>query len=57
MIALPLYRLLCWGGSWCAGFPTVNPFATGIAAGFAEAVSLGEGIGLRVIMLLVALLG
>jgi len=34
---------------------TVNPFATGIAAGFAG-VSLGEGIGLRVIMLL-ALLG
>lgn len=33
---------------------TVNPFATGIAAGFAG-VSLGEGIGLRVIMLLTLL--
>jgi len=33
---------------------TVNPFATGIAAGFAG-VTLGEGIGLRVLML-VALL-
>ena len=33
---------------------TVNPFATGIAAGFAG-ISLGEGILLRVIMLLILL--
>ena len=31
---------------------TVNPFATGIAAGFAG-VSLGDGLGLRLLMLVV----
>lgn len=33
---------------------TVNPFATGIASGFAG-ISIGDGIGLRVIILLVSL--
>jgi len=32
---------------------TVNPFATGIASGFAD-ISLGNGIGLRFIMLVIA---
>ena len=32
---------------------TVNPFATGIAAGFAG-VSMGQGIGLRLVMLVLA---
>ncbi|MCK5779878.1 MAG: YfcC family protein [Psychrilyobacter sp.] len=33
---------------------TVNPFATGVASGFAE-ISIGDGIGLRLIMLVVLL--
>jgi uncharacterized ion transporter superfamily protein YfcC len=33
---------------------TVNPFATGIASGFAE-ISIGDGIGLRLLMLVILL--
>ncbi|MBL4954913.1 YfcC family protein [Neobacillus sp. YIM B02564] len=41
-------------GIGCLG-STVNPFATGIASGFAG-VSIGDGIGLRVIILVVTLI-
>ena len=33
---------------------TVNPFATGIASGFAD-VSLSDGLGLRLVILIVGL--
>ena len=39
--------------SACSG-STVNPFATGIASGFAD-VSLSDGLGLRLVILVVGL--
>ncbi|WP_042353942.1 YfcC family protein [Bacillus rubiinfantis] len=41
-------------GIGCLG-STVNPFATGIASGFAG-ISLGEGMGLRIIILVITLI-
>ncbi|MBM7622679.1 YfcC family protein [Sporohalobacter salinus] len=43
--------ILLGAGVGCLG-STVNPFATGIASGFAK-VSIGEGIGLRLLILVV----
>lgn len=48
------FAVICMGaGIGCLG-STVNPFATGIASGFAG-ISIGEGIMLRVVILLACL--
>lgn len=48
------FAVICMGaGIGCLG-STVNPFATGIASGFAG-ISIGEGIVLRVVILLAGL--
>lgn len=48
------FAVICMGaGVGCLG-STVNPFATGIASGFAG-ISIGEGILLRILILLVCL--
>lgn len=49
------FAVICLGaGVGCLG-STVNPFATGIASGFAG-ISIGEGIFLRLILLVVCLI-
>lgn len=49
------FAVICLGaGIGCLG-STVNPFATGIASGFAG-ISIGEGIALRIIILIVGLI-
>lgn len=53
--AITGFAVICLGaGIGCLG-STVNPFATGIASGFAG-ISIGEGIALRVIILIVGLI-